>query len=181
MPWSLDQLGDAEAPKVVGGPDGTNFEAIAALEPDLILGVYADLSQGDYDKLSQIAPTIAQPEDQPAYGVAWDDQTRIIGHALGEESQALDLVEDVEGQSLEQTSLLDVDAIVWIINDRDTDVPRFDQEPLYASLEVHQGNHEVFVENLEPLGMATSYVSALSMPYLLENLVPQLATAVAGS
>ena len=42
--------------------DGIDFDAIAALNPDVILGVYSGLTQEDYDKLSEIAPTVAYPE-----------------------------------------------------------------------------------------------------------------------
>ena len=48
--------------------------------------------------------------------------------------------------SEERTDLLDVDAIVWFVNDVETDKPKFDEQPVYANLDVHQGGHEVFVE-----------------------------------
>lgn len=83
--------------------------------------------------------------------------------------------------SYERIDLIDVDAIVWIVNSIETDVPRFDEEPLYSTLDVHTGGHEVFVENLSPTGGATSFVTVLSLPFLIDELVPQLATAVAGT
>ena len=39
---------------------------------------------------------------------------------------------------------------------------------------------DVFLEDEELLGAATSFISALSIPYLMDNLVPQLAAAVDG-
>lgn len=83
--------------------------------------------------------------------------------------------------SYERIDLIDVDAIVWIVNSIPTDVPRFDEEPLYSTLDVHTGGHEVFVENLSPTGGATSFVTVLSLPFLIDELVPQLADAVAGT
>ncbi|HEY8546710.1 MAG TPA: ABC transporter substrate-binding protein, partial [Acidimicrobiales bacterium] len=95
-------------------------------------------------------------------------------------------IEDLAGSafsadlSAERADLLDVDAIVWIVGSIETDVPRFDEDPVYSTLEVHTGRHEVFVENLSPTGGATSYVTVLSLPFLLDELVPQLADALAG-
>src|SRR5687768_11793811 len=39
-PWAQDELGDAE-PEIVGDAATLNYESIAALEPDVILALYA--------------------------------------------------------------------------------------------------------------------------------------------
>ena len=53
--------------------------------------------------------------------------------------------------------------------------------PLYATLPVHTEGREVFLESTgDPLGGATSFVTALSLPFLLDGLVPQLAAAIDG-
>jgi iron complex transport system substrate-binding protein len=82
--------------------------------------------------------------------------------------------------SFERLDLLDVDVLVWIVDDVETDVRRFDEEPLYSRLPVQTEGRDVFVENLSELGGATSFVSVLSLPVLLEGLVPMLAAAVDG-
>jgi iron complex transport system substrate-binding protein len=241
-PWAADELGDAPEPQNIKDADGISFEKVAALRPDLILSVYGGLTSDEYDKLSQIAPTVAEPEGTVDYGVAWDDQTRVIGQALGQSEAAEDLVADVEGQiadarkanpgfdgatavmatvfddkisiyspqdmrgrfleslgfelppevaklagddfsadvSMERVDLVDGDLVVWLVNDRDTDVPRFEAEALYASLDVHQQGRDVFVEMLQPEGAATTFITPLSIPFLLDELVPQLATALDG-
>ncbi len=47
---------------VLNMPYGSlDYEAILALQPDLISAVTADITQEEYDLLSQIAPTIVQP------------------------------------------------------------------------------------------------------------------------
>ena len=93
-PWAEDLL-DGETPEVLDG-DAINAERIAALQPDLILAVYSALTEQEYDTLSQIAPTVAQPGEFVDYGVPWQDQTRIIGRALGQADEADALVVDVE-------------------------------------------------------------------------------------
>ena len=95
-PWAQDELGEAE-PEVVPAAE-LNFEQIAAIEPDLLLGLNSGLTQEDYDTLSDIAPTIAQPGDYPDFGVPWQQQTRTTGRVLGREEQAEKLVSDMEGR-----------------------------------------------------------------------------------
>lgn len=52
----------------------------------------------DYELLSQIAPTVAQPGEYIDYGTPWHVQTMIVGRALGREKAARDLVEGVKGR-----------------------------------------------------------------------------------
>ncbi|WP_052849669.1 iron-siderophore ABC transporter substrate-binding protein [Streptomyces avicenniae] len=96
-PWAEEALGDADRPELLTDPGtGPQVEAIAALNPDLILAVYAGLTEDQYDSLSQIAPVVTAPEGTQDWGVAWDDQTRIIGAALGQPEAADELVTGVE-------------------------------------------------------------------------------------
>lgn len=98
----LEEVG-GEMPTLYSETDGINTEAIAALEPDLILGAYSGMTPEEYETLSKIAPTIAMPEGDVAFGTAWQDSTRIIGEALGRSQAAEDLIADVE-QQIEQAS-----------------------------------------------------------------------------
>ena len=82
--------------------------------------------------------------------------------------------------SFERLDLIDVDTVVWIIGDLETDRQRFADEPLYTSLDLYQEGRDVFVENLSELGGATSFVTVLSLPTLIDGLVPMLAAAVDG-
>ena len=86
------------APEKYSEADGIDFEAIAALEPDVILAAYSGLTQEDYSKLSEIAPVVAYPKDVPAFGTSWQDSTRLIGQALGKDAEAEAVVQDVEQQ-----------------------------------------------------------------------------------
>lgn len=95
-PWAQDELGDAE-PQVLTMPFGElDFEAIAALEPDLLVATHSGITDAEYETLSQIAPTVAQTGDYPDFGMPWQEQTRLFGRALGREEQAERLVADTE-------------------------------------------------------------------------------------
>ena len=94
FPWARDALGDAPVPKVLDSEQ--EFESVAALEPDLIVAMYAGISKDDYRLLSQIAPTLAQPKGYVNYGVPWQETTRTVGLALGQADEADKLVDDVE-------------------------------------------------------------------------------------
>lgn len=96
-PWAQDELGDAK-PEVLSLADGFQFEKIAALKPDLIVGTNSGMQEADYEKLSGIAPTIAQAEGAVGFFSRWDHQTLAIGKALGLEGEAVDLVADVKDQ-----------------------------------------------------------------------------------
>lgn len=98
-PWAQDKLDDAE-PEVLGVTD-LNFEQIANLQPDLILGLYSGLTEDEYGTLSEIAPTVAQPGEYVDYGVPWQEQTRTIGRVLGREERAEELVADLEARFAE--------------------------------------------------------------------------------
>ena len=93
-PWAQDELGGSE-PELVGAEE-LEFEKIAALRPDLILGVYSGLSEQDYRTLSKIAPTVAQTGDYADYGMPWEEQAQISAEALGVEEQGTKVVDEVE-------------------------------------------------------------------------------------
>lgn len=239
-PWAQDELEalGGEVPTAVGG-ESINFEAIAALQPDLILALYSGVTQEEYDLLTQIAPTVAQPEAYVDYGIPWQELTVAVGKAVGQATEAEALVSDVEAQfaqvqvdhpeftnatsivatpwqgiwvygdqdvrgrfltmlgfqlpaglqevtgtefggnlSMERADLLDVDVIIWL------DAEEAEGElggPVYQSLPVHTEGREVHLSSYnDPLGGATSFVSVLSLPFLLEGLAPQLADAMDG-
>lgn len=91
-PWAQQALNGAK-PELVGS-NQLDVEKIASLRPDLILGVYSYMERPDYDALSRIAPTVADPQDGVA--VPWQEQTRITGQALGEPARADQVVASVE-------------------------------------------------------------------------------------
>lgn len=92
--WAEPKLGSAQ-PKQYSG-DSIDFEGIAAARPDLILIVTYALPKADYDKLSQIAPTVATPAGYPDWGTPWQAATQQVGAALGKPAEAKALIADTE-------------------------------------------------------------------------------------
>ncbi len=82
--------------------------------------------------------------------------------------------------SKERIDLLDTDALVWLIEDYAKDKAKLQADPLYSGLDVAKKGGDVYLENNETLGSATSFITVLSLPYLLDGLVPQLAAAADG-
>lgn len=95
-PWAEPLLGDA-TPELLPAEE-LNFEQIAALDPDLILGLYVGLEEAEYETLSKIAPTVAQSGEHPDFGTPWQEMTRVAGQAVGLADEAAALVTDVEGE-----------------------------------------------------------------------------------
>ncbi len=95
-PWARDKLNGAQ-PQVLplAGP---STESIAALQPDLIVGISAGLTQAQYDEYSRIAPTIAAPAGFADYGVPWETATTLTGQAVGKTAEAEKLVTDLEAR-----------------------------------------------------------------------------------
>lgn len=236
-PWAQDELGEAE-PQIVGNAQELDFEKIAGLEPDLIVGLYAAMDEQSYQTLSEIAPTVAQPGDHVDYGIPWQELTRTVGTILGESEQADQLVGDLEERfgsirdqhpefvgatssiavpsegiyvygfkvangrllsslgfaqpdelaemigdadgtelSLERVEVLDLDVLVWL--DATEETPPLNEE-LYQQLDVHQEGREVFIDSSSEVGGAMSFSSVLSLPLLLDELVPLLEAAIDG-
>src|SRR5690606_42422 len=73
-PWHREQLEGVTALDVSGG---LPLEAVAALDPDLILAVpYLSEDEGLYETLSEIAPTIVSVTG--AQVDAWQDQVEVV-------------------------------------------------------------------------------------------------------
>jgi iron complex transport system substrate-binding protein len=75
----------------VGSLDGLRLEAIAALQPDLILGSQLRVDEL-YDQLSAIAPTVLSIRP----GFPWKENLLLAGAALGEETRATELLNDYQ-------------------------------------------------------------------------------------
>jgi iron complex transport system substrate-binding protein len=228
-PWAQEQLGGAELP-TVGGTE-LDIEAIAALDPDLIVGVYSYIDQAVYDQLSTIAPTLAQTDAYADGATPWQEQTLLTGRALGREERARELVDDVEGRfdeavaahpdlagkeiavdltgvgsghyllgsddlrtqfftdlgltvpgtstdvSPERMDLLDADVLA--VNGYDQ--ADADADPLLSALDVVSSGRTVLLGGYEgDVSAALGFGSPLSLPYLLDEVVPALAAAADG-
>lgn len=235
--WAQDELGNAK-PTVLTNAE-LNFEAIAALKPDLIVGVYSGMTDADYAKLSKIAPTLAQSGEYIDYGMPWRDTTAFIAQAVGRVAEGKALVGKVDGLfaaarkthpefegasaavsfffdgkpgayasqdgrsrvltelgftipakfdtlagdqfffsvSAEELPTLDTDVLVWIVGSDDV-LAGIGALPLRPSLRAFKEGREVVLD--ATMSGAFSFGSPLSLEYLLETFVPELALAVDG-
>ena len=93
-PWAQEALGDAK-PTVLNAADGFQFEKIASLRPDLIIGVNSGMKRGDYEKLSRLAPTVPAGKGSTEYFSPWDQQVELIAAALGKPEEGRKLVQGI--------------------------------------------------------------------------------------
>jgi iron complex transport system substrate-binding protein len=238
FPWATDKLGDADLPEVLKDADGVQVEKIAALQPDLIIGSYAGLTQKDYDTLSKIAPTVAQSGDYADYGTPWDEAALRIGTAVGQPETMQGVIDSVKqriadeaaahpefqgqtamvvtpydglfiygpedprermlqdlgftfatqfgtkmdefGTSLSTERTADLDTVgvtVWIDLSADKAV-----KDVYAKTATSyaEGRYVDITEDDGDYYVAHSFVTPLSIPYLLDRYVPALAAAADG-
>ncbi len=96
-PWARDELGNA-TPEVLPPAPELDFEQVARLRPDVIIGTFSSMTGNEYKTLAQIAPTVAQSGEYPDYGQPWQEITQVVGRALGREERAKKLVAEVEAQ-----------------------------------------------------------------------------------
>ncbi|GAA2223247.1 iron-siderophore ABC transporter substrate-binding protein [Herbiconiux moechotypicola] len=238
-PWAQEYL-DGEEPVVLPRAE-LDFEQIVELDPDVIVGMSAGLTEEEYDTLSAIAPTVAQPSADDGWAVTWQDMTLKAGAILGKTAEAEALVDELEAEitavaatypeldgastvfasgwegqyyvyspattasqlllelglvmsdevaeltdnenqyvtlSQERFDLLDVDVAVWSEAADDEIMVSLLQNPLYADLPVHTEGRDVFLG--KDANGAFVFSSVLSLPYVIDTIVPALATAVDG-
>jgi iron complex transport system substrate-binding protein len=95
-PWAQPKLGGAQ-PVVLNLDNGIQVDQISGLKPDLIVAVNAGLDADTYQKLSAIAPTIAQ-SDGDAFFEPWKDQASAVGQAVFQADQMKSLIDTVDKQ-----------------------------------------------------------------------------------
>ncbi len=238
FPWATDALEAVEGqlPEVLSSTDGIDIEKVASFAPDLIIGQYSGITDKEYELLSKIAPTVAQPADYADYGAPWDEMALNVGMAVGKADEMQVVIDQVKQQisaaaaanpafagksaivvtpyeglfiygaedprarmlvdlgfvfpegvfgakgdefgesiSAERTADLDqVDVAVWLDLETDKVVKGiFDQTTTAAEgrwFDISEEDGDYYV--------AHSFVTPLSIPYVLERYVPQLAAAV---
>lgn len=94
-PWAVDKFGDV-TPAVYASPfQGYDYEAIASLDPDLILNTRSGADEDVFNRLSEIAPTVYAPEGTADFGTVWDVQVTQVAQALGLEDEGQEVIESV--------------------------------------------------------------------------------------
>jgi iron complex transport system substrate-binding protein len=82
-----------------------------------------------------------------------------------------------ESISAENADEVDLDALVWVNAAKAT----YDMVPTYKNLRVSKEGRDVFIGEDDPLYIPSSFVTVLSVPYLIEHEVPRLVAAVDGN
>jgi iron complex transport system substrate-binding protein len=95
-PWAQPKLGGAQ-PAVLNLDNGIQVDQIAGLKPDLIVAINAGLDADTYQRLSAIAPTLAQ-SDGDAFFEPWKDQATAVGQAVFQADQMKSLIDGVDKQ-----------------------------------------------------------------------------------
>ena len=253
-PWSqaaADAI-EGDDPQIIGSatlPSGP--EAVAALQPDLIIAIFSYISEEEYTQYAEIAPTIVGSSNYPNDGTPWQEQTLTIGTALGKSEQAQQLVDDAEAKvaevaarnpefaqatvvpgaaiadgqaaifptgrpgsayrggaygagylipalgfevpeefdtlgdstttaliSLENFDLLDRDLIFWAFSRSSGSGETLNATSTYSRLEAVREGREVYTS--DDVGTAVHFSTVLSLPYVLDNIEPQLEAALDG-
>ncbi len=102
---AIDSLGGDE-PALFTTADGTDFEAIADTDPDVILAAQSGLDAESYATLSEIAPVVAYPE--VAWFTSWRDTITVNAQGLGLEAEGDQLVADLESEIADATADADL-------------------------------------------------------------------------
>ncbi|HET9144361.1 iron-siderophore ABC transporter substrate-binding protein [Actinophytocola sp.] len=96
-PWTKELWGD-KPPEVVGKRDDYDVEKIIDLKPDLIIGLYSGMTREQYDTLSKIAPTVAQPKGYEDWLAPWQEMTKLTGLALGMPAKVDELIAGIDAR-----------------------------------------------------------------------------------
>lgn len=89
FPWNEPKLGETIPVLLSGGE--VDYEQIAALKPDLILGVYSGINEVAWKRLSAIAPTVVYRSGP--WMADWREQMELTGAALGRSEEATQLID----------------------------------------------------------------------------------------
>lgn len=92
-PWVENTY--SESPEILGTME-LSYEAVAKLEPDLILDVNSSGDEERYERLSSIATTVGVGPGGANYLTERGEQLEMIGAALGESEQAAQIAQGVE-------------------------------------------------------------------------------------
>jgi len=96
LPAYLEKYADAEKYENVGTLKEADFEAINAMEPDLIIisGRQADM----YEEFADIAPTIHMAVDTTDYMASFESNMTTLGEIFGKEDQIVEELAAIDAQ-----------------------------------------------------------------------------------
>ena len=170
--WQEETLTTGEA---VGKPDEAQ-ELVDETER-----LISDAAAANPDFAGQQGAVVSDYQGVFVYGPS-DVRSRFLVELGFEYPPALrDAFPDEFGGQLseERMDALDVGTLVWFA-DGDRTEKQLKSNPLYKDLKVRTEGRDVFIAADDRVYDATSFVSVLSMPTLIEELVPRLAAAADG-
>jgi iron complex transport system substrate-binding protein len=141
----------------------------------------ADAAEENPGFAGQQAAIVSDYQGVFVYGPK-DVRTRFLEELGFEYPQELSAAfpDEFGGQlSEERMDALDVGTLVWFA-DGDRSEKQLKTDPLYKDLTVRKEGRDVFIAGDDRVYDATSFVSVLSMPTLIDELVPRLAAAADG-
>ncbi|TYL52440.1 iron-siderophore ABC transporter substrate-binding protein [Agromyces mariniharenae] len=99
LPWVADELEElgAETPIILTDDgEAPPYEELVEAAPDVILAPYSGITEEQYELLSEIAPTVAYPDE--AWTTPWRETVTIVGTALGLADEAQAVLDDLDAQ-----------------------------------------------------------------------------------
>ncbi|MCZ4498296.1 MAG: iron transporter substrate-binding protein [Marmoricola sp.] len=126
------------------------------------------------------AVTITNYEGYFIYG-SGDPRGRLLadlGFVLPQDLE--DFTKENFGKSIsaENANLIDLDVLLWVNSEK-----KALELKTYAGTKVHENGGDVFIDDSDPNGalyVASSFVTVLSLPFYLDQIVPRLAAAADG-
>ena len=99
LPWvadELDELGEDTPVILTDDGEAPPYEELVEAAPDVILAPYSGITEEQYELLSEIAPTVAYP-DEP-WTTPWRETVTIVGAALGLADEAQGVLDDLDAE-----------------------------------------------------------------------------------
>jgi iron-siderophore transport system substrate-binding protein len=141
----------AQGITTVGGISELNLEAIASLQPDLILG--SKLRANDlYDKLSAIAPTVMSIRP----GFPWKEDFLLLADALGEETKATELLNDYQKRANEVKAEVKGSPTISLVRFRPGDIRLYGNKSFIGVILEDIGLPRPKVQDVEDLAVEVS-------------------------
>ena len=161
IPAYLEKYADAEKYENVGTLKEADFEAIHAMEPDLIIisGRQSDM----YPEFEKIAPTIKLAVDTTKYMESFEANMNTLGDIFGKEDQVKEELAAVEKQIEDlKTSVTDEKALIVLANEGKVSA--------YGAASRFGIIHDVFgVQQADEGIEASTHGQSISFEYILET------------
>ncbi|TDO30599.1 iron complex transport system substrate-binding protein [Kribbella sp. VKM Ac-2527] len=141
----------AQGIKTVGGISELNLEAIASLQPDLILG--SKLRANDlYDKLSAIAPTVMSIRP----GFPWKENFLLVADAVGEETKATEVLNDYQKRANDVKGKVEGSPTISLVRFRPAEIRLYGNKSFIGVILKDVGVPRPKVQNVEDLAVEVS-------------------------